>query len=106
MALLPRLPGLADNVAYKRVVLDYSGMRDLYEQIDLLFFLQWPRSDFASDGDSLKLKSHSEVARVIEGVFGREDEIREVPKSYVSPQSFLAAVSASPFAGFDKTNLQ
>lgn len=101
-----RFPGLADNVAYKRVVLDYSGMRDFYEQIDLLFFLQWPRSDFASHGDFLKLKSHSEVARVIEAVFGREDEIREAPKRYVSPQSFLTTVSASPFPGFDKTNLQ
>jgi hypothetical protein len=37
-----RFPTLLDNESYKRVVLEYSDMADFYEQIDLLFFLQWP----------------------------------------------------------------
>ncbi len=93
-------------MAYKRVVLDYSGMRDLYEQIDLLLFLQWPRSDFSSHGDFLRLKNHAELAKVIEAACGGEDTIREGTKRYVSPRSFLATVGDSPFAGFDQNNLQ
>lgn len=34
-----RYPGEKDNKAYKRVVREYSGKKDFYEQIDLLFFL-------------------------------------------------------------------
>lgn len=41
-----RFPTLRDNEGYKRVVLQYSGMKDFYQQIDLSFFLQWPRSGF------------------------------------------------------------
>lgn len=41
-----RYPGEQDNRAYKTVVREYSGKRDFYEQVDLLFFLQWPRSEF------------------------------------------------------------
>ena len=32
-----RFPMLRDNEAYKKVVLEYSGMADFYNQIDLLF---------------------------------------------------------------------
>jgi len=58
-----RFPSLRDNEAYKDVVLKYSGMKDFYEQIDLLFFLQWPRSDFSTHGDFLKLKNHADLAK-------------------------------------------
>ncbi len=40
-----------DGEKYKKIVLDYSGMKDLYEEIDLLFFYQWPKSDFKNHGE-------------------------------------------------------
>lgn len=101
-----RFPTLADNAAYKRVVLEYSSMRDFYEQIDLLFFLQWPRSEFLSHGDFLKLKNHAEIAKAVEAAFGDENTVRQDTKRYVSQRDFLAAVSGSPFPGFDQHNLQ
>ena len=70
-----RFPTLHDNESYKRVVLNYSGMPEFYEQIDLLFFLQWPRSEFSSHGDFLKLKDHAQVAKKIEASFGDENAI-------------------------------
>lgn len=58
-----RYPSEKDNRAYKTVVREYSGKRDFYEQVDLLFFLQWPRSDFQNHGDYLKLKNHQDTPK-------------------------------------------
>lgn len=98
-----RFPTLADNAAYKRVVLEYSGMRDFYEQIDLLFFLQWPRSEFSSHGDFLKLKNHAELAEAVEVTFRDEDTVRQDAKRYVSQQDFLEAVRAALSPGLIST---
>jgi hypothetical protein len=100
-----RFPTLQDNEAYKSVVLQYSGMKDFYEQIDLLFFLQWPRSAFSSHGDFLKLKNHADLANKIEAAFGDENTIRNHQR-YVSQAECLAAVSQNSFPGLDYSNLQ
>lgn len=100
-----RFPTLRDNEAYKGVVLQYSGMRDFYEEIDLLFFLQWPKSDFSSHGDFLKLKDHAQIAKNIEAAFGNENTFPN-QRRYVSEVNFLAAVSQNPFPGFDQGNLK
>ena len=100
-----RFPTLRDNEGYKSVVLQYSGMKDFYEQIDLLFFLQWPRSDFSSNGDFLKLKNHTDLAKKIKAAFGDENIIRNRQR-YVSQHDFLGAVSQNPLPGFDQGNLQ
>jgi hypothetical protein len=100
-----RFPTLHDTEAYKRVVLQYSGIKDFYEQIDLLFFLQWPRSDFSTHGDFLKLKNHAHLVKRIEVTFGDENTITNQQR-YVSQSEFLAAVSQNLFPGFDYGNLQ
>lgn len=100
-----RFPTLHDNESYKRAVLDYSGLSGFYEQIDLLFFLQWPRSDFSNHGDFLKLKDHAQVAKKIEAAFGNENTITNQTR-YVSQADFLLAVGQSPFPGFDQGNLR
>ena len=99
-----RFPTLHDNESYKRAVLDYSGLSGFYEQIDLLFFLQWPRSDFSNHGDFLKLKDHAQVAKKIEAAFANENTITNQTR-YVSQADFLLAVGQSPFPGFDQGNL-
>jgi hypothetical protein len=100
-----RFPTLRDNDSYKCVVLQYSGMKDFYEQIDLLFFLQWPRSEFSNHGDFLKLKNHADIAKKIETAFGDENAIRNQQR-YVSQIDFMAAVGQNPFPGFNQGNLQ
>jgi len=100
-----RFPILRENEGYKRVVLEYADMRALYEQIDLLFFLQWPNSELSTHGDYLKLKSHTGLATHIRAAFGDEHKIR-TEKRYVSQVEFMAAVGPSPFPGFDGANLQ
>lgn len=99
-----RYPGEQDNKAYKTVVREYSGKRDFFEQIDLLFFLKWPRSEFRAHGDYLKLKNHSDIARMISATYGEEDQIKNGTR-YVSRQDFIASLGQVPFEGFDQENL-
>ena len=100
-----RYPGEQDNKAYKTVVHEYSGKRDFYEQIDLLFFLQWPHSDFRTHGDYLKLKSHADVSKIIVTTYGKENQIKSKTR-YISQQDFMASVDRAPYQGFDRENLQ
>ncbi|MEK6802682.1 MAG: hypothetical protein AABZ34_08440 [Nitrospirota bacterium] len=93
-----------DNDKYKTVVREYSGKRDFYEQIDLLFFLQWPRSEFRTDKKYLKLKNHAEISKVIAATYGEEDQIKS-SKRYVSQQNLVTSVDRAPFLRYDRQNL-
>ena len=99
-----RYPGEPDSKAYKTVVREYSGRRDFYEQIDLLLFLQWPRSEFRTHGDYLKLKNHADVPKIIVATYGEEDQIKSGTR-YISQQDFVVYVDRAPFQGFDRENL-
>ncbi|MDH4082144.1 MAG: hypothetical protein OEV99_00160 [Nitrospira sp.] len=101
-----RYPGeKEDNKAYKRVVREYSGKKDFYEQIDLLFFLQWPRSQFQSHKGYLKLKNHEEISKAIVDAYGDEVQIKNGIR-YISQQDFLTCVEQRPFPRFDGRNLR
>ncbi|TKS61745.1 MAG: hypothetical protein EWM72_00147 [Nitrospira sp.] len=100
-----RYPGKQDNKAYKTVVREYSGKQDFYDQVDLLFFLQWPRSDYSNDREYLKLKGHASIANIIKTTYGDEEQIRTGTR-YVSQQDFVNSVNQAPFQGFDRENLQ
>ena len=100
-----RYPGEQDNKAYKTIVCEYSGKREFYEQIDLLFFLQWPRSELQADKNYLKLKNHADISSGIVATYGGEERVRNETR-YISQQDFLASVDLAPFQGFDRGNLQ
>jgi hypothetical protein len=99
-----RYPGEQDNKAYKTVVREYSGRRNFYEQIDLLFFPQWPHSEFQADGNYLRLKNHADISRVVVSTYGDADQIRNVTR-YISQHDFVACVDQAPFQGLDRENL-
>src|SRR3974377_1508627 len=48
-----------DWKSYKKIVSEYSGQIAIYENIDLLFFYQWPRSKLANDKTYKHVKNHS-----------------------------------------------
>lgn len=70
-----RYPELSDRCAYVKVVLNYSWKRDFYEQIDLLFFYQWPESKLQDRRDYKALKQHPEIVAALEAVYGSQDDI-------------------------------
>lgn len=101
-----RYPGeKEDNKTYKRIVREYFGKKDFYGQIDLLFFIQWPRSQFQSHRDYLKLKNHEEISKAIVEAYGVEVQIKNGIR-YISQQDFLTCVEQRPFPGFDRSNLR
>ncbi len=99
-----RYPQLRDNERYKKVVRKYSGMEEFYGQVDLLFFVKWPRSEFGEHGDYKKLKSHGEIVAIIAAAYGDAEQIKNGTR-YISPQDFMASVDRAPFQGFDRDNL-
>src|SRR3990172_10488821 len=89
-----RFPSIPDGKAYVKIVLEYSGKRDFYEQIDLLFFYQWPRSKLRGNGDYKALKNRDEIVDVLKRVYGSEAGIK-VGIRYVSPPELIDHVLAA-----------
>ena len=99
-----RFPALRDGEAYVSLVLEYSGRRAFYEQIDLLFFLQWPRSKLAANGTYKELRNHSDITAALEQKYGKEDKIRD-RRIYLAPSDVLNVARAASISGYDEGNL-
>jgi len=100
-----RFPNLRDREAYVKIVLEYSGNREFFEQIDLLFFYQWPRSKLLDNGNYKALKQHGEIVEVLKRSYGTEDAIKTGIR-YVSPAKFIENVAAAAIPGFEEQNLR
>ena len=66
-----------DWKAYKDVVRNYSGLMDIYENIDLLLFYQFPRSILKDDSLYKKLKNYDDILKIFYEEFGDEFTIKE-----------------------------
>jgi hypothetical protein len=71
-----RFPDSRDGEAYVQLVLEYSGRRQFYEQIDLLFLYQWPRSKLCNHGTCKALKQHAEIVAALVAIYGSEHELK------------------------------
>lgn len=100
-----RYPTVRDGEAYVRIVLEYSGKRAFFEQIDLLFFYQWPRSKLRDNGNYKGLKQHPELVEALKPAYGSINDIKEKTR-YVSPSEFVAHVEAAAIPDFDEVNLR
>jgi len=100
-----RYGALRDGEAYVNVILEYSGMRTFFEQVDLLFFYQWPRSKLRDNGNYKRLKQHSKIVEALKCVYGTEDDIK-VKTRYISPLDFISQVKSAAIPGFDELNLR
>ncbi len=100
-----RFPTLHDGEAYVKIVLEYSGNRRFFEQIDLLFFYQWPRSKLRDHGNYRALNQHGEIVEALKRSYGTEDDIKARTR-YVSPDDFTAIVVAAAIPVFDEQNLR
>jgi len=104
-----RYPGINEDwKVYKEIVLNYSGMRDMYEKIDLLFFYQWPRSIQSSKSEYKKLRNHPELVNVLSKVFGAEQSIspKSSPNRFLSVPKLLTVISPRSIPGFDQRNFE
>ena len=101
-----RYPRRTGNKAYKSIVKQYSGRRQDFEMIDLLFFYQWPRSDFRDLKIYKELEHYERILEILVATFGSEDQIRDPARTYRNPNDIIAAVLANPFQAFNRQNLQ
>jgi len=100
-----RFPALPDSEAYPKVVLDYSGKRDFFEQIDLLFLYQWPRSKLRDHGLYKELKNHAEVVEALQKKYGGEDNVKEKTR-YVAQVEVIGLVLAAKIPALDEQNFR
>jgi len=100
-----RYPSYEDGVAYKKMLLEYSGMKDLYAQIDLLYLYQWPRSDFKDNGNYKKLKNYDEIKSTLISIYGEEEEI-DYDKRFINQDELISHVVNAKIAGFDLENFR
>jgi hypothetical protein len=96
-----RYPTLRDGDAYVKVVLEYSGKREFYEQVDLLFFLQWPKSKLKDHGSYKELKNHTEIAAALMKVYGTADDVKAKTR-YVSKADVVHHATEAKIARFDE----
>lgn len=100
-----RYPTLCDGEAYVKVVLEYSGRREFYEQVDLLFFFQWPRSELNGHGSYKELKNHAEIVAALTKVYGSEEDIKAKIR-YVSKADIILHATEAKIADLDEQNLR
>ncbi len=100
-----RYPRCKDNKAFKTVVIDYSGMSKFYEQIDLLYFCQWPKSVFKDDSRYKKFQNYNQILNVIQNKYGNEQNIKMSSDiRYISPDKFIGLINENSFKGYDSCN--
>lgn len=99
-----RYPLLKDNEAYCQFTLEYSGKRNFYEQIDLLFLYQWPRSKFRTHGLYTSFNEYSDLVKAVEWKFGTERDLNETNR-YVSPTEIIS-VAKSKVPHLNGTDLE
>lgn len=100
-----RFPTLQDSAAYVKAVLEYSGKREFYEQIDLLFLCQWPRSKLREHGTYKMLKNHEEIVKVLNKLYGSEEDIKAEIR-YLSPSKLISDLVAAAIPNFDEKNFR
>ena len=99
-----RYPDEKDWKSFKDIISNYSGKCDIYENIDLLFFYQWPESKLASDKEYHKLNHYVEIKSVFEKRFGDIQSIRGETNRYQKRECLDALLQNSNIDGFQSSN--
>lgn len=100
-----RFPDLKDGDAYRKMLLEYSGVKDFFEQIDLKFFYQWPRSIFRNNGNYKELKSYNVIKDLFVKIYGAEDKI-DSKNRFINQDELVASVEKENINGIDIENFK
>jgi hypothetical protein len=93
-----------DWKSYKTIVREYGGKKDLYENIDLLFFCQWPKSKMANAKIYRAMKNHSKIVSIIQEQFGDEEAIKNSTQRYQTREALVALIKGKNPLWFDEGN--
>jgi len=95
-----------DWKSYKDIVWEYGGKKNLYANIDLLFFCQWPKSKMANDKIYQRLRNHSEIVLVIKEYFGDEEAMRHSTERYQTREAIVSLIKKKKPSWFDESNFR
>lgn len=87
-----RFPQERDGQAYVKLVLDYSGLRSFYEQIDLLLLYQFPESKLSEHGTYKTLQRYPDIVKCLKAKYGSTDEVKNGER-YVPVETLVEHIS-------------
>ncbi|MGD0970917.1 MAG: hypothetical protein ABSA04_05870 [Desulfobaccales bacterium] len=92
-----------DRKSYKKFVSKYSGLNDIFENIDLLFFYQW-RKNATVKNDKIynDLKDYPKLLAIFKGEFGDEDNIKGSTVRYQKRERLVELIKTKNVAWFDE----
>lgn len=93
-----------DWITYKRIVSEYSGLSDIYDNIDLLFFAQWHRSGHAKKSIYSKMKNYAELLSLLRCHFGDDQTIKGSQVRYQKRTELVRIITDSKVSWFDECN--
>lgn len=93
-----------DRKSYKKIVAVYSGLSDIYENIDLLFFAQWPQSSVAKDSIYFKINNHAVLCSLFRSHFGDNQAIKVSQERYQKRTELVRIIKNSKSSWFDEDN--
>lgn len=100
-----RFPQTKDWQSYKKIVSRYSGLNDIFENIDLLFFYQW-RNNATVKNEKVynDLKNYPELLEFFKIEFGDEDNIKGSTVRYQKRHKLIELIKSKNVGWFDEGN--
>ena len=95
-----------DWKSYKTIVLEYSRQKEIYGNIDLLFFYQWPKLKLANDKVYKSINNYSELINIFKSAFGDETVIKSDPRRYQKREDLADLAKSRGAALFNKSNFE
>lgn len=99
-----RYPDQDDRASFKDLVKNYSGYHDLFENIDLLLFYQWPNSKLVNDSVYKKLKNYGEILEIFKDKFGTEEQVKGSEIRYQKREELSDILNSSTTFTLDNEN--
>lgn len=99
-----RYPEESDWKSFKDIIYLYSGKKDIYENIDLLFFYQWPKSILNEHKKYKKLKNYESIKEIFISKFGEVERIKNNRKRYQKRENLKSLLFSSGVNWFDSKN--
>jgi hypothetical protein len=100
-----RFHSMRDGESYVKIIFDYSGKRTFYEQLDLLFLYQWPRSKLRDHGTYKSFTQHADVVAALQRIYGSENELKPETR-YVDQSAALSQVLVARMPVLDEGNVR
>jgi len=96
----------SDVKAFKRIIRNYSGNADVFNEIDLLFLYCWKNTTISNEAIYRKLENYEKLISVLVAHYGNEEEIAIPSKRYVNRIELCNLLISKNLSWFNESNFQ